>query len=625
MFFTKLFQKNTAPVVKNKEYGNLSRLPESISSRMALVDGVLHISEELKSNMHMMDFVTEQKRRGNTQVRFYSALEFTEKFQHDTVATVNVKDENELKTFAKSIFQKAYEQKASDIHIKDLGTHSLIRFRIIGMVVDYNIYQVEKGRALLQGIYNTMCQRSETMYNNKERQDARIVERTNLPREVHSIRVHSESTDRPDAPEGIASCMYLRLLYDAIKATGTLEQRLDTLGFLPEQIEIFKYLMRRTGLVIVSGPTGHGKSTVLKHCMESMVEQSPQKNYIAFEDPSEYVIEGVDQISISTKDNNRGRAYTEAIAGGMRSDPDTILIGEMRYAEAIIAGMNVATSGHAVWASFHASGAFNIISRMVTLLTDNGTNNALDQLCEPNVLAGLEYQRLIPILCPHCSKKFLDVKDSYDTGMAEQLYKIMNVDNVRVTGEGCHKCNNLGRIGQLVVAEVIATDTKMLQLIKQKDFEAAKEYFVKSKKGITHVQHALWLIEQGMADPIMAEERIGLPLDLDGALEVLRHHRIIPVLCPSCSKSLLENIDNFDTTMLEKLKGLMNIDKVRIEGDGCEECRNLGTIGHKIIGELNGKTNLQHALMLIKQGMADPFITEDRLGLPLDIEGGLDK
>lgn len=493
-----------------------SAIPDDIRSRMALVDGILHISDELKNNLYMIDFVSKQKRYGLIKISFHSPKEFNNEFSRQTILHNIDTNHNELQSLVKSILEKAYQEKASDIHIKDLGTHCLIRFRIIGRLSDHATYTAEQGRAIIAGIYNTMCQScSHPLYSSRERLEGRIVDTNLLPDGVYSIRVHTEPTERTNAPESIGSCMYLRLLYDATSAEGNLDNRLKILGFLPSQREVFNFLTTRTGLVIIAGPTGHGKSTVLKHCQEAMVIERPQKAFMSVEDPPEYIIHGIDQIAVSTKEENRGKAYIDAIAGAMRSDVDSLLIGEMRYAESVIAAINAAMTGHAVWATMHANDAIGIILRASTILTEKGYGNALEHICEPSVLAGLIYQRLIPILCPYCSLLLTEVKE-YDESMSNKLLEACtSIENIRILGNGCEHCNQQGLIGQKVAAEVIATDATLLKHIRQGEFAKAKQYFIEECQGITHVQHALKLIETGQADPMLTEDRLGLPLNIE--------------------------------------------------------------------------------------------------------------
>lgn len=502
---------------KTKAFDVIELIPDHLRSGLAISDNKLCISSAIKAEPVVLEVYNDLlAQKVVSGFEFFQPTIFSDKFSHNTLSSFEIS--NEIQNFAINVWQEAFKQQASDIHIKDMGTYGLIRFRIDGMLKDYKIVEAYRVRELIRTIYSTMAGNGDTSFSYRIRQDARIINDNYLPKGMHSSRVHIEPTEKKDSPEGIGSCLYARLLYDIIKATGSLEERLAKLGFLDSQIEAIKYLTTRTGLNIISGPTGHGKSTALKHILECMREQNEQKAFMSVEDPPEFHLEGVDQIAVDTKSvESREQAYIQAIAGAMRSDPDCLLIGEMRYAEAIAAGINVALSGHSIWATIHASDAISIILRMATILGEKGMVNALDHICEPSVLAGLEYQRLIPQLCPHCSKRLHDVIDTYDENMAKKISRALHTedDEVRVKGDGCENCNFTGIKGQKIAAEVIATDANFLNLIRQNKIAKAKEYWLHEKGGITHIQHALKYIKEGKADPFITEDRLGLPLDCE--------------------------------------------------------------------------------------------------------------
>lgn len=502
-----------------KEFNPIELVPQNLQSNIAVSDNKLCVSQALKGELIVYELYNALKERKIVSgYEFFEPAEFNRTYSRNTLA--NIELSNEIQSYVKELLKVSYDQKVSDIHIKDMGTHGLIRFRKDGMMKDYAMLEATRCRSVVQGIYASMCQRADSQYAVMLRQDARIVDNKFLPEGMESCRVHTEPTEKKDSPQGIGSCMFIRLLYDITQAQGTLEERLTMLGFLEEQIQTVRYLTARTGLSICSGATGHGKSTVLKHIVESMKNETPHKHFMSVEDPPEYHLVGVDQIAVATNTEDRENAYTDAIAGTLRSDVDCLLIGELRYAEAMLAAINAAMSGHAVWATLHASDAVSIILRMATILGEKGYRNALELICEPSVVAGLEYQRLIPILCPHCSQKLHDVIDSYDKNMAEKINRALKTedDEVRVIGSGCEHCGYTGLIGQQIAAEVIATDTVFLNHIKKGNTSKAKEYWIKEKGGITHVQHALKYVKEGKADPFITEDRLGLPLDFEVGL-----------------------------------------------------------------------------------------------------------
>ena len=135
----------------------------------------------------------------------------------------------------------------------------------------------------------------------------------------------------------------------------------------------------------------------------------------------------------------------------MRSDPDVLMIGEVRYPEAAAAALDAALTGHTVWSSIHAGSALGIVDRLFSLLNAANVSDPVDTLCTPGVLAGLVYQRLLPMLCPHCC---LNIKDALhdDQGKAKLLVPVLQrtrrlgvpLHMVRVRGRGCSLCHKTG-------------------------------------------------------------------------------------------------------------------------------------------------------------------------------------
>jgi type II secretory ATPase GspE/PulE/Tfp pilus assembly ATPase PilB-like protein len=497
----------------------LDDVPKILRGRVALVDGTLHMSAELKGNLEMVSFVGSLRRRGILTYEWHRPEEFDNLYS--SLASRSGQGENEVQQYAIDLIAKAYQNDASDIHLVDHGRYTMIRFRCLGMLTDHTQLEADFGRKLIACIYQKLSQSGDACFSPSERQDGRIAKHDYLPPNVHSVRVHCEPIECAQAENGVGTSMSLRLLYDATSAKGALSERMSVLGFTNEQSETAQFLTRRTGLTIISGPTGHGKSTFLKHVMESMTERSPEKAYFSIEDPPEYPLKGVRQVLISSNSKAaRAEAYRDAIAGAMRSDPDILMIGEIRYTEAAIAAIDAALTGHSVWATIHANNGFGIIARMVSTLATH-FRNPLEQLCDHNVLAGLEYQRLLPMLCPHCKLRLLDLKpeerEQYiPPDVSARLRRVLDdQEGVCVRGEGCEHCRKRGQIGQTVAAEIIATDQEMLGYLSAGNMPRAHEYWTKEKEGRSYVDHAVDLIKTGLVDPYVAEERLGVPLNFN--------------------------------------------------------------------------------------------------------------
>ena len=497
------------------------KIPAKLRSRVALVDGVLHVSAEVREEPEVRECYSHLYHSwGAIKYKFHPPEEFDRQYANQSARTGQ--GENDVVQYGMDLLAKAYEANASDIHIIDSGPYTMIRFRILGMLANYTHLEGPYGRQVIACLYQKMGQSGVTSFSPSKRQEGRIAKREYLPGPVHSVRVHCEPIEITQGQNTVGTSMTLRLLYDSTSAKGSLSERMLRLGFTPEHCETMQFLTRRTGLTIISGPTVHGKSTLLKHVMEAMVERTPEKAFFSVEDPPEYPLQGVCQVLIGTveDEDKLAQAYKDAIAGAMRSDPDVLMIGEIRYVAAALAAIDAALTGHGVWATLHANNAFGIIARLVSILSEKSVN-ALELLCDPNVLAGLAYQRLLPVLCPDCKVRMLDMKPEelvryVPRDVQQRLDKVLpDQGGVYVRSKGCEKCRDLGLVSQTVAAEVIALDQRMLGHLREGKIADAYDYWLKEKRGKSYVQHALDLIRQGMVDPYLAEERLGVPLDFN--------------------------------------------------------------------------------------------------------------
>jgi type II secretory ATPase GspE/PulE/Tfp pilus assembly ATPase PilB-like protein len=518
----------------------LDEAPVQLAKDIALIDTTLFCSDARRGDPLFISFESRARRRGVTNTCFVSAEDFVKRYGAFGKSTGL--DTTDTQKYAISLLQAAFENRATDIHLLDHGTYGTIQFRCMGLLRDHTKVHGEFMQKVIDVIYGTFGKGGNTtQFVKKQRQDSRIIDRAFLPHEVHSVRIHTEPIEAALAEDGVGTLMALRLLYDRTDARGDLKGRLAVLGYGEKDIEKFSSLTQRTGLTIISGPTGHGKSTLLKHLMEAQAEKYPQKSYMSIEDPPEYPLSNVKQVKVSVNDKDqdpekRGQEFTKAIAGAMRSDPDVIMIGEIRYPPAAVAAVDTALTGHGVFTTLHANNAISIISRMVSLLNAARFRDPLEYLCDHNVLAGLAYQRLLPVLCPHCKMPLHsphrspeDIKHLREVLPENTSYSQIGPasDTVHVRGRGCEKCDYLGLVGQTVAAEVIVTDETFLRHIRGGHHKKAYNYWLKDMSGRTYIQQAIEGIDNGFLDPYLTELRLGVPLNFEhGPEEIDSHHGV---------------------------------------------------------------------------------------------------
>lgn len=490
-------------------------VPQSLSNRLIWRDGSFHASEELQANMELDAlFARYMDEMGGVAVPcvWYEPRTFDNRFG---IRFDGKEDgENQTVRYIVDLLKKAKEQKVSDIHITYAGPYTTIEFRQMGQLQPYQPLTGTEGFELISALFQSRISQTQSTFSTYERHDGRIADRKYLPEGVFAVRLHSEPIQTPlSAEPGVF--VAIRLLFDATGARGTLEERTASLGFTPAQQRLLKSFTERSGLTIIAGATGHGKSTLLKNVMEAMAEHQPTKNYMTQEDPPEYVIRGAKQVCVVTSSSEKARKeeLVDSIAGLVRSDPDVIMIGEIRYREMAEAAINAALTGHGVWTTLHASSAFGILIR----LREMGV--PLEDMCADGVLTGLVYQRLLPILCPHCRKPLLAHQEAISDRLWDRLGRIYREDELKGIyvreKSGCPECRGVGLVGLQVAAEIVPINRTILDFLKEKRMREAQEYWLKRLDGMTHIEYARRRVAAGEVDPSLAEERLGVTLDHD--------------------------------------------------------------------------------------------------------------
>lgn len=338
--------------------------------------------------------------------------------------------ESAILRLIKAILSECVRLKASDIHIEPNENGCLLRARIDGALVQIFSFEEE--------IYNALCARIKLLSGldiaeRKAPQDGRFSMEFNENK--CDFRVSS-------LPLVDKESIVLRILY---KTHAMLE--LNSLGMEKEQLTKLKSVLERTsGMLLVTGPTGCGKSTTLYAALNQLKDAS--KKIITIENPVEYRLALIQQVSISKK-----LEFSTALRAILRQDPDIIMIGEIRDPDTLNTSIQAALSGHFVLSTLHTSDALGAIVRM----SDLGAANYLIASSLSAVLA----QRLIRLLCPHC-KRVANIPDS--------LPKSLNLDLKNLnfyTHAGCQKCMNTGYIGRTMISELVIIDENLASLISK--------------------------------------------------------------------------------------------------------------------------------------------------------------
>lgn len=407
--------------------------------------------------------------------------------------------QSDMQTAALNLFTQAVKMRASDIHIratKNLRTE--IRFRVHNDLEFIREDSPEFGIKLMSSIYQSMTDVSDANFEEMSTQDARISDKKKLPPMLDGIRIAT-------TPYVNGVAMVMRLLYNDSVNDSNLEKR----GYHPGQVDAIELMKRRpTGINIIAGPTGSGKSTTLQCVLSSIIKETDQrKHVITVEDPPEYPIPGAVQTPVTNADSEESRsaAFQRSIKAAMRLDPDIIMIGEVRDAASARLAIQAAMTGHQVWTTVHANNAMAIVDRLLDL------NVPIELLTDPTIVSGLNCQRLLKVLCPHCKKSLSDkdVEARYSERDLARIYQIGRLDNIHVVGDGCEHCRHTGIAGRTVVAETIICDHKIMQYLRKRDKIEAINYWKREQGGITMIEHAILKVCQGLVDPFQAEDVVG--------------------------------------------------------------------------------------------------------------------
>ncbi len=355
--------------------------------------------------------------------------------------------------FVNSLIFRAVKEKASDIHIEPFEKEFVVRFRIDGVLYDI-IRQPKRAHAAISSRIKVMG--TLDIAEKRLPQDGRI-----------KIKIAGKDIDirLSTVPTIYGERLVLRIL----EQTGTVLQ-LEQLGFPPDSCEqIEKLIFRKYGIILVTGPTGHGKSTTLSACLVKL--NSPERNILTVEDPIEYQLPGVNQVQVNTKIE---LTFARALRAFLRQNPDVIMVGEIRDKETAEIAINASLTGHLVLSTLHTNDAAGAVTRLIDM--------GVEPFLVASSLLGIVAQRLIRKVCmkcrvPHTLTEFelheLDIKAPPPDAT---IYKAV----------GCPSCSQTGYSGRTVIHELLVIDDAVRALIvKNTDAGTIK------KQGIEHGMRTL--------------------------------------------------------------------------------------------------------------------------------------
>lgn len=378
----------------------------------------------------------------------------------------DIADDSPVARALNLIIEEAVKSRASDIHIEPEIDKLRIRYRIDGILHDVSSLPLGAHRPLISRI---KILADMNIADHRRPQDGQLSVETKG--KSIDIRVATINTVHGEMAT-------LRLLDKSVAALP-----LSQLGFLPESREKFEQmLMVPYGMVLLSGPTGAGKTTTLYASVNSLDRVS--RKIITIEDPVEYRFEGINQIQVNPK---AGLTFASGLRSIVRLDPDVILVGEIRDSETAQIAVQSALTGHLVLSSVHANDTVGVLFRLIDL----GVEPFL--IC--SALIGIVAQRMVRRVCPHCAR-------NVSAPVVEQMAYRREMGEARsdfAYGAGCKACAYTGYLGRTGVFEImpLSDEIKRLlltgataaeikaQAIKEGMMTLSKDSMLKTKTGIT--------------------------------------------------------------------------------------------------------------------------------------------
>lgn len=405
-----------------------------------------------------------------------------------------------------TILSRAAAIKVSDIHVI-VADKTTVMFRINGLMQTEIEYSKEWGESFVRAAFAS-ADISDANYSQNEYQAAQKLGATPLrgskgklmlPKTVLGVRLQFN-------PIAFGSrYLVMRLLY---ADEGKEENSLATLGYSKRDEDIFFRLRSvPTGIIIISGPTGSGKSTTLQRNMIKLLEEKNYEvNLLTVEDPPEYPIPGARQMPVTNANTEAQKdlEFNKALAATLRSDPDVLMIGEIRTLSAAQLAFKGALSGHSVWTTLHANSAPAILMR----LRDMGMETF--KLQDPGIIKGMIAQRLFRKLCPLCRIPAIEQPNHPAVKRLEKAFDSFGVDQAFLRGPGCAFCNQKGVKGRTAVGELIMPDATLLELLIKNDTKNAIDYWTSELNGRTLKENALEKMLLGEIDIEEIERWCGL-------------------------------------------------------------------------------------------------------------------
>ncbi|KJF28221.1 type II secretion system protein E [Clostridium aceticum] len=372
----------------------------------------------------------------NREVAEQAIEEFTTQQKPQEIDDKDSQLENDINNapvvkLVNTIISQAVKNKASDIHIEPFEKNVRIRYRIDGDLKEIMTPAKSTHSAIVTRI--------------------KIISKLDISekRIPQDGRVEVTIEKRPiDMRISVLPTVYGEKVVIRLLDRGSIVIKKEQLGFTEQNLKLFNSIMKSPeGIVLVTGPTGSGKTTTLYTMLQEL--NQIDKNIITVEDPVEYRLDGINQVQVNTK---AGMTFAAGLRSILRQDPDIIMVGEIRDVETAQIAVRAAITGHLVLSTLHTNDTASSIARLIDM--------GVDTYLVSSAVVGVIAQRLIKKVCVHC-------KTPYQPTEEEKLMLHQEGELLLYKGKGCNACNNTGYLGRTAIHEIMPVNREIRNLINR--------------------------------------------------------------------------------------------------------------------------------------------------------------
>lgn len=403
----------------------------------------------LNKNIKLIEDTTEN-------IQQYLSINFRQRNKNQT------EDLNYSADFLEKLLFTAKDIGSSDIHFEPYEHKCRVRFRLDGKLKEQFIIPLQEYPIIVNKL---KIKAGLDISEKRLPQDGRITIKTNT--DEFDIRVSSLPTLHGEK-------IVLRIL-----SKDANHIQLKELGFTEEELKTYRETVKKpNGIILISGPTGSGKTTTLYATLKLLNDD--QTNILTIEDPIEYTLEGVNQVQLK---ENIGLDFASTLRTFLRQDPDVIMVGEIRDAKTANMAIRAALTGHLVLSTIHTNSAWATISRLIDM--------GIPSFLIASTLNISVAQRLVRKLCVNCKEAANVSKDLFPSN-----FEIPKYFNTHFKAIGCNNCFHTGYSGRKAIYEIIPITKTLVHNIKENDLEI--DAYIKENNISTLKSNAIKLLEEGI-------------------------------------------------------------------------------------------------------------------------------